>query len=235
MLVTQNTKPRKIPVKALIFDMDGTMIDNMMIHHRAWQKKLKELGLAMSIEEVKRDIHGVNSEIIKRLFGDRFNEQEIAQIAWDKEAAYREIYADQIKMLPGLQQFLDTAKALQIPMGIGTAAPKENAEFAVEALKLQPYFQTVVHSDMVDRGKPDPQVFEMVAERLAVDLKDCLIFEDSPTGAQAAANGAAQSVILTTTHTQEEFDAIDKIQHFMHDYLAIDLAKAEGDRFNVQV
>ena len=215
--------------------MDGTMINNMMIHHRAWQKKLKELGLEMSLDEVKRDIHGVNSEIIKRLFGDRFNEKEIAQIAWDKEAAYREIYADQIKMLPGLQQFLDTAKALQIPMGIGTAAPKENAEFAVEALHLEPYFQTVVHSDMVDRGKPDPQVFEMVAERLQVDLKDCLIFEDSPTGAKAAANGNAQSIILNTTHTQDEFAHIEQIKHFMVDYRDLKLTKEADGKFYLHV
>ena len=125
-----NSQKTKIPVKALIFDMDGTMIDNMMIHHRAWQKKLQELGLEMTLEDVKRDIHGVNNEIIKRLFDDRFTDKEVAQIAWDKEAAYREIYADQIKLLPGLQEFLDTAKELGIPMGIGTAAPKENAEFA---------------------------------------------------------------------------------------------------------
>ena len=226
--------PDKIAVKALIFDMDGTMIDNMMIHHRAWQKKLKELGLEMTLDEVKRDIHGVNNEIIKRLFGDRFTAEEIAQIAWDKEAAYREIYADKIRMLPGLQQFLDAAKALKIPMGIGTAAPKENAEFAVEALQLEPYFQTVVHSDMVDRGKPDPQVFEMVASRLQVVLKDCMIFEDSPTGAQAAANGNAQSVILNTTHTPDEFERISKIQHFMTDYKNIQLTKSDDGAFYLQ-
>ena len=212
-----NSQKTKIPVKALIFDMDGTMIDNMMIHHRAWQKKLQELGLEMTLEDVKRDIHGVNNEIIKRLFDDRFTDKEVAQIAWDKEAAYREIYADQIKLLPGLQEFLDTAKELGIPMGIGTAAPKENAEFAMEALELQPYFKTVVHSDMVARGKPDPQVFKMVADDLNINLKDCLIFEDSPTGAQAAANGNSKSIILTTTHTHDEFSSINGVQTFIKD------------------
>ncbi|RXG13365.1 HAD superfamily hydrolase (TIGR01509 family) [Leeuwenhoekiella aestuarii] len=227
-MISQKTK---IPVKALIFDMDGTMIDNMMIHHRAWQKKLKELGLDMTLEEVKRDIHGVNNEIIRRLFGDRYTDEEVAQIAWDKEAAYREIYADQIKLLPGLQEFLDNAKKLGIPMGIGTAAPKENAEFAIEALKLQPFFKTVVHSDMVARGKPDPQVFEMVADDLAIKLEECLVFEDSPTGAQAAANGKSKSIVLTTTHTQNEFSAINGIQNFMADYNNINLYKAEDESF----
>ncbi|WP_234405842.1 HAD family hydrolase [Leeuwenhoekiella sp. MAR_2009_132] len=232
--MAKTTYTHKIPVKALIFDMDGTMIDNMMIHHRAWQKKLKDLGLEMSLEEVKRDIHGVNNEIIRRLFGNRFSEKEIAQIAWDKEAAYREIYADDIKMLPGLQEFLDTAKALKIPMGIGTAAPKENAEFAIEALSLQPYFKTVVHSDMVQRGKPDPQVFEMVAEHLTIKLSESLIFEDSPTGAKAAANGNSKSIILTTTHSESEFSTIPAIQHFMPDYTHIKLSKGIRDLFYIE-
>ncbi|MCC4213864.1 HAD family hydrolase [Leeuwenhoekiella parthenopeia] len=223
-----------IRTRALIFDMDGTMFNNMMIHHRAWQKKLSELGLEMTLEEVKRDIHGVNEEIIKRLFGDRFNEAERRQIAWDKEAAYREIYADKIKLLPGLQAFLDKAKELKIPMGIGTAAPGENAEFAIEALQLEIYFKTVVHSDMVQRGKPDPQVFEMVSAELDIPLVESLIFEDSPTGAKAAANGGSKSVILTTTHTPEEFESIDRIQHFMQDYEQVELADAGAGWFELR-
>lgn len=224
---------KKIKAKALLFDMDGTMFDNMMIHHRAWQKKLRELGLEMTLDEVKRDIHGVNGEIIRRLFGDRFSSEEISQIAWDKEAAYRKIYADKIELLPGLQQFLDLAKSLEIPMGIGTAAPKENAFFAIESLNLNSYFNAVVHSDMVQRGKPDPQVFEMVATKLNIDLHECLIFEDSPTGAQAAANGNAKSIILTTTHTESEFSAIKGIQHFRNDYKNLRISKENNGLFAI--
>jgi len=230
----QKTIPaNNIRIRALLFDMDGTMFNNMMIHHRAWQKKLSELGLDMTLEEVKRDIHGVNEEIIKRLFGDRFDEAERRQIAWDKEAAYREIYADKIKLLPGLQDFLDRAKELKIPMGIGTAAPKKNAEFAIEALQLETYFKAVVHSDMVQRGKPDPQVFEMVSAALNIPLAESLIFEDSPTGAKAAANGDSKSIILTTTHTPEEFESIDRIQHFMKDYEQVELTDAGESWFEL--
>ncbi|MDP5043956.1 MAG: HAD family hydrolase, partial [Leeuwenhoekiella sp.] len=126
------------------------------------------------------------------------------------------------------------AKALKIPMGIGTAAPKENAEFAIEALSLQPYFKTVVHSDMVQRGKPDPQVFEMVAEHLNIKLSESLIFEDSPTGAKAAANGNSKSIILTTTHSESEFSTIPAIQHFMPDYTQIKLSKGIRDLFYIE-
>lgn len=214
--------------KAIIFDMDGTMVDNMMVHHRAWQQKLKELGLDMSIEEVMRDVHGVNHEIIKRLFGDRFNEEEIQKIAWDKEAAYREIYADQVQLLPGLENFLNTAQRLGIPMGVGTAAPAENVDFILDKLELRTYFDAVVHAGQVNQGKPNPEVYEKVANQLDIPLTDCLIFEDSPTGARAAHNGSASSYILTTTHEIEDFDGIEGINSFLKDFSALNLEEASA-------
>jgi len=89
-------------MKGIIFDMDGTMVDNMMIHHRAWQKQLASLGLEMSLEEVQEKIHGVNHEILERLFGDRFTPAERLQIANAKEAAYREIFLPELQLIDGL-------------------------------------------------------------------------------------------------------------------------------------
>ncbi len=214
--------------KALIFDMDGTMIDNMMVHHRAWQRKLKTLGLDLTIEEVMRDIHGVNDEIIKRLFGDRFTDAEVKQIAWEKEAEYRDLYADNAALVPGLEDFLKEAKALGIPMGIGTAAPGENVDFIMDALNLHDYFSVVVHADHVKKGKPNPEVFEKVALGLDIPLHDCVIFEDSPTGAKAAQNGDSQSIIFTSTHNQEDFEGIGAIAAFLPDFTSLTIKTSEN-------
>ena len=217
-----------ITCNALIFDMDGTMIDNMMVHHRAWQRKLKSLGLELTIEEVKRDIHGVNLEIIERLFGDKYSIEEAKQIAREKEAEYREIYVNEVELLPGLKSFLDQAKEAGIPMGIGTAAPVENMDFILDTLELREFFSMLVHSGQVKKGKPDPEVFKSVAEGLDIPLEECLIFEDSPTGAKAAANGGAQSLILTTTHSVEEFEHINSIQGFLNNFKTCSIQASEN-------
>ncbi len=198
--------------------MDGTMIDNMMVHHKAWQRKLSTLGLDMTIEQVISEIHGVNDEIINRLFGDRFSAQEVKQIAWDKEKEYRDIFGDKLILIDGLEEFIIECHKLRIPMGIGTAAPAENVDFVLDKLNIRDYFKTVINSNMVSKGKPDPEVFLKVAEGLNIPLSDCLVFEDSPTGALTAENGGSSSIVITTTHKKKEFQHVSSVQGFIKDY-----------------
>jgi beta-phosphoglucomutase family hydrolase len=205
-------------MQALIFDMDGTMVDNMMVHHRAWQRKLAELGLEMTLEEVHQKIHGVNEEILERLFGDRFTPEERRRIAAEKEAAYREIFLPELQLVPGLAEFLEQARAAGIPMAIGTAAPPENARFILDNLQLHDYFGHLVHSRDVTKGKPDPEVFQRAAAGIDVDLRDCLVFEDSPTGSEAVRRGGAEAVIITTTHQPAEFSPQEHIRTFITDF-----------------
>jgi len=204
--------------QAYIFDMDGTMVDNMMVHHRAWQRKLAALGLPLTLEEVRLQIHGINEEIIERLFGNRFTPQERSRIAWEKEAEYRSIFLAELSLIEGLSEFLEEASAGGIPMGIGTAAPVENVDFVMDNLRLRPFFQSLVHSGMVTRGKPDPEVFLRVAADLQTDPSRCIVFEDSPTGAEAARRAGMKAVILTTTHHAEEFAGFDHILKTIPDY-----------------
>ena len=208
-------------MNGIIFDLDGTLIDNMMVHHRAWQRKLRDLGLDYSLERVKEEIHGVNLEILERLFGDRFTLEERKQIAWEKEAAYREIYAAEIQPLPGLMSFLQALREEGIPMAIATAGPPENCFFALDALGIRDYFGHIVHSAMVSKGKPDPEAFEQAAAGIDIPLKECLVFEDSVTGAKAAENGGCKAVVITTTHAEDEFASFGHILEFRKDYLGL--------------
>lgn len=210
-------------MKGIIFDMDGTMVDNMMVHHRAWQRQLRELGLEMSLDEVKEKIHGVNEEILWRLFGERLSANERREIAAAKEAAYRSIFADELALLPGLLSLLEELKAAGIPMAIGTAAPPENVDFVLDGLGLRPYFVAVYHAHSVQKGKPDPEIFALGADAMGVSLADCIVFEDSVTGAEAARRAGSKAIIVTTTHAEAEFAAFDHILAFIKDYQGVTL------------
>ena len=205
-------------MKGIIFDMDGTMVDNMMVHHRAWQRKLSSLGLDMTIEEVMDEIHGVNEEIIERIFGDRFTPEQRRRIAWEKEKEYRDIYVHELQPIPGLMSFLDTLQDEDIPLAVATAAPPENVDLVLDNLQIRDRFVSVVHSDNVTKGKPDPEVYQKSAHKLQVPVQECLVIEDSVVGAQTALNAGSPAIIITTTHSAEEFNHFPHIIRFIHDY-----------------
>ncbi|MCR9102470.1 MAG: HAD family phosphatase [bacterium] len=208
--------------KGLIFDMDGTMVDNMMAHHEAWQRKLRSLGMEMELEQVRREIHGVNEEILLRLFGDRFNDEERRYHAQDKEAEYRRVFQEQLQLIDGLPDFLEEAWEAELPMGIGTAAPEENVDFVLDNLELRDYFATVKHAGDVTKGKPDPEIYQLVAAGLGIPVKDCVIFEDSPTGAEAAHNAGSPVIVVTTTHKPAEFSHLPNVLAYIHDFNALE-------------
>jgi beta-phosphoglucomutase len=208
---------------ALIFDMDGTMVDNMMTHHRGWQKTLAVYGLDLTLEEVMATCHGKNMEIIERLFPGKYNAEERERISFEKESWYRSIFLPDLKLIAGLAELLEIAQKNGIPMGIGTAAPKENVDFALDNLGIRHYFQAVIDGDDVKKGKPDPEVFFKVADKLGVPYADCLVFEDSPTGAKTALNAGMKAIILTTTHRAEEFAEIPSVLRCVADFTGVDV------------
>ena len=214
--------------QAIIFDMDGTMVDNMMLHHRCWQKTLAGYGLDMTMEEVVAKCHGKNIEIIERLFPGKYTLEERERISFEKESVYREIFLPQLKLINGLPDLLETAKNAGIPMGIGTAAPPGNVNFVLDNLGIRHYFKSVVDADGVTKGKPEPDVFFKVADELGVAYANCLVFEDSPTGARTALNAGMKAIILTTTHQAEEFAAIPSVLRCVTDFTEVDILEMAG-------
>lgn len=209
-------------MRPVIFDMDGTLINNMMVHHRAWQRKLSELGLDMSLDQVRQDVHGVNTEILERLFGDSFTPDERQRISQEKEAEYRRIFEPELELVAGAGDLIHDLHKMNVPMGIGTAAPPENVYFVMNNLGLWRYFDSVLHSEDVTEGKPHPEIYLKVAADLEVKPETCLIFEDTPTGAEAARRAGAHIIVITTTHTAEEFAGNDRILQFISDFTEFD-------------
>jgi beta-phosphoglucomutase family hydrolase len=206
--------------KAFLFDLNGTMIDDMEYHIVAWSGILNnDLGAGLTREQVKAEMYGRNDEVLIRIFGkERFTKEEMDTLSLEKEKRYQAAYLPVLKLIPGLDGFLEKAKAEAIKMAIGSAAIPFNIDFVLDNLKLRRYFKTVVSANDVVTSKPHPETYLKAASLLNVEAKDCLVFEDAPKGVEAALNAGMQAVVLTTMHEPGEFSAYNNILFFIKDY-----------------
>jgi beta-phosphoglucomutase len=153
------------------------------------------------------------------MFGpERFTLAEMNRLSYEKEERYQQEYLPQLQLLPGLNDFLESAYQQGIPMAIGSAAIPFNINFVLDNLNLRHFFKAIVSADDVVLSKPNPETYLKVAELLGVSPADCLVFEDVPKGAEAAANAGMNVVVLTTTHEEDEFTALSNVIHFSKDF-----------------
>jgi beta-phosphoglucomutase len=215
--------------KAIIFDMDGTMINNMGYHLLAWERMVAELGGSLRGEPLMTQLYGSNKGVVERIFGvGRFSDADIQQIGDTKEAYYRELYYPYIKLIDGLPEFLATNQAKGIPMALGTASNMPNIDLTLDGLNIRRYFSAIVSADDVKNGKPDPETYLQAAAKLGCAPADCLVFEDVPKGVEAAANAGMQAIVLTTTHQPQEFTQFNNILRFIPDYMELRELKGES-------
>jgi len=207
-------------MKAFIFDLNGTMINDMPYHTKAWQNLLNhQLGGNFTWDEVKPQMYGKNQEVLTRMFGPgRFTLDEMDHLSLEKEKKYQQEFLPYLELLPGLHNFLEAAYQQGIPMAIGSAAIPFNIDFVLDNLHIRHYFKAIVSADDVVLSKPHPETFLKAAQLLNVAPTDCLVFEDVPKGAEAAANAGMEAVIITTTHKAKEFEGMQNVIHFAEDF-----------------
>ncbi|HEX7844290.1 MAG TPA: HAD family phosphatase [Chitinophagaceae bacterium] len=204
--------------KAFLFDLNGTMIDDMSFHIKAWHRILNELGANISLERVKEECYGKNHELLERIFPGRFSEEEKNRMSLEKEKQYQAEFKPHLSLLPGLHEFLKTYHEAGVKMGIGSAAIMFNIDFVLDNLSIRKYFDAIVSADNVFTSKPDPETFVKCAAQLGVEPKDCVVFEDAPKGVEAAQNAGMDVVVITLMHTEEEFSQYPGIMTFINDY-----------------
>lgn len=206
--------------KAFIFDLNGTMIDDMRYHTQAWHGILNDiLGAHLTWDEVKKEMYGKNEELLIRVFGpDRFSPEEMKQLSFEKERRYRDTFRPYLKLIDGLDPFLEAARSSGIRMAIGSAAIASNVDFVLDGLHIRHYFDVIVTGDDVAHSKPDPETFLKAAHQLGIAPQECLVFEDAPKGVEAAQNAGMPAVVLTTMHQKDEFAAYNNIRTFVADY-----------------
>ncbi len=204
---------------AFIFDMDGTLVDNMAFHVQAWFMFFREQGVDITEDQVRAHVFGKTSEeILRAVLGDQLPPAQVNAYAERKEAIYRTLYLPQMKPLPGLVDFLREAHRLGIPMAVATSAGMENIRLVLEGLGIAPLFQVIVGADDVNKGKPDPEIYLTTARRLHIAPERCLVFEDSMLGLEAAYRAGMRAIAVATSHAPHELQALPAVIQVIVDY-----------------
>ncbi len=198
---------------AVIFDMDGTLIDNTPYHFKSWQALYKKYGKGeLSKQTYYTEISGVPiMETLKKVFGNDHDEAGLKELLKEKEEFYREIYAPFLVAINGLENFLAELKNDGVKMAMATSATVEDIDFILNKIPIRNDFDVIVNSSMVSKPKPNPQIFLKAAEKLDMDPARCIVFEDSLVGIKAANSAGMKVIAITTGHTADELHPVDLV------------------------
>lgn len=202
----------RFKTKAVIFDLDGTLLDNNPYHLKSWIEYLKNQRRHISEEEFNTNINGrTNKDVIEYIYGRKMNNEEILKFSLEKEAVYRKIYRPFIKPVAGLVKFLEILKEKNIPMAIATSGIQPNIDFMFEHVPIKKYFKTVVNSSHIIKGKPDPEIYLKASSLLGVSPENCLVFEDAVVGIKSAKAAGMKVIAVSTTQSIDDLAIADMI------------------------
>ena len=196
-----------MPLSAALWDLDGTIVDTAPFHWLAWRDTLADEGLTLTYERFARTFGLRNDQTLPVLLGAEVSDAEIARIGDAKEARFRERVAAQPPViLPGVLHWLAALRSAGWRQALATMAPRPNLEVIVASLGLGVYFDAAVASEDVERGKPDPQVFLLAAQRLGVPPERCVVVEDTAAGAEAARRAGMRCIGVNRDHASLSSD-----------------------------
>jgi HAD superfamily hydrolase (TIGR01509 family) len=192
---------------AMIFDLDGVLIHSMPLHVLAWERYLRGLGIQTA--DVERRMHGKrNAELVRDLISDQLSEEVIFGHGAAKERLFRQMVLEtgiEKHRIPGVMEFLE--RHADVPKAVGSNAEPANIDFVLDRLGLRKFFAVTVNGLEVSRPKPFPDIYLEAAARLKAAPRDCIVFEDSPTGVDAARAAGMRVIGVETTPT--EFQGVD--------------------------
>ena len=211
------------PDRAVIFDMDGVILLSAEAHFQSWQVVAERYGWEVTHERFLASFGQINAEVVPLLFQRSFEPAEIERIGYEKEAAFVEILAGDLPIAPGTRELLEALRSEGVATAVGTSAPPENLDLVLDGADLRGLFDATIHGKDVTRGKPDPQVFLMAAERLGVAPDRCVVIEDAPVGVEAAKAAGMRAVAVLTTNAE------DLLARAGSDWIAPDLVSLGTD------
>jgi HAD superfamily hydrolase (TIGR01509 family) len=212
--------------KAVVFDMDGVISHTNPYHDIAWREFLKRYDIPSSDKEFEDHMYGKhNSYILNYFFKREIPIEERKKLEFEKEALFREIYADHIAPIAGLMNFIENLHANGIKTGVATSAPIENMQLILPALGLDKIMGSMLAEGDVTKHKPEPEVYLKSAINLSVKSENCLVFEDSKSGVQAGINAGMKVVGVKTTYDESQLPPCNL---YINDYTEISLEMING-------
>ena len=211
--------------EAVIFDLDGTLIDNNSYHIEAWKVFYTQHGLEFSMDDYRNNINGkINADIFNYVLKTNLTAEDLEKYSNEKEKLYRELYAEDIRPIHGLLGFLDKLKDAGIMMAIATSGIPINIDFMFQHIMMREYFSAVVNATHISNGKPHPEIFLKAAMAANANPANCVAFEDSVAGIRSAKAAGMTVIALATTHKREELHEADLI---IDDYTDVDISTLE--------
>ncbi|MGC9454990.1 MAG: HAD family hydrolase [Phycisphaerae bacterium] len=185
--------------KAVIFDMDGVLVDSYRAHYESWRKLAEAHGLEITEQQFAETFGMTSREIIRRLWPDAAGDSEIPRWDAEKEQYYRDILREDFPQMAGSAGLIEALHEAGFAMGIGSSGPPENVQVVLEQLRGAEHISASVHGHEVSRGKPEPEVFLRTAEKLGVPPADCAVIEDAVAGLQSARRAGMAAIGITGT------------------------------------
>ena len=189
--------------KGIIFDMDGTIVDSLPYHYKAWKIFFKENKVENFSERLKHYKGGGTLDLLTAVYGDKYSRKELKIMTDDKEIIFREIYKNNVVPIMGFMDMFELIKSKKILVGIASNAIRKNVKMILSELKIYEKFDSIICGDEVKRGKPDPEMFDETINRFNLKKEECLIFEDSVEGVSAAVNSRVDVVGITSSTSKK--------------------------------
>ena len=189
--------------KGIIFDMDGTIVDSLPYHYKAWKIFFKENKVENFSKKLKDYKGGGTLDLMTAVYGNKYSRKELKIMTDDKEMIFREIYKNNVVPIMGFMDMFELIKSKNILVGLASNAIRKNVKMILSELKIYEKFDSIICGDEVKRGKPDPEMFNETVDRFNLKKEECLIFEDSVEGVSAAVNSRVDVVGITSSTSGE--------------------------------
>jgi HAD superfamily hydrolase (TIGR01509 family) len=196
---------------AVIFDLDGVIVDTKEAHQASFVALGAEVGYTVTDEEFRHIFGRRNEEIFPLLFGQPLPTERVAWLADRKEAIFRDLIRGKICPLPGVLTLLPALRAAGFHLAIGSSTPRANVDLILASLEITDLFEVIISAENVTQGKPDPQVFCLGAARMGIPPAQCMVVEDAVAGVEAARNGGMQALAVTTNHARAALHAAHRV------------------------